>query len=64
MIAAVGEHVSSSPNRAAILAAVLGDLVCISHRRARIGVTEAILSSRHRNALAYAYFQLVIMICL
>jgi hypothetical protein len=26
--------------------------VCISHRRARIGVTEAILSSRHRNTLA------------
>src|SRR5580692_270841 len=34
------------------LAAVLGDHVCISHRRARIGVTEAILSSRHRNTLA------------
>jgi hypothetical protein len=27
------------------LAAVLGDHVCISHRRARIGVTEAILSA-------------------
>src|SRR6185312_57448 len=32
------------------LAAVLGDHVCVSHRHSRIGVTEAILSRRHRHA--------------
>src|SRR5450755_2935053 len=32
--------------------AAVGDHVGISHRSARIGVTEAILSSRHRNTFA------------